>query len=543
MFMTGKRLRCVLAGVLALLSVQARAWCAEASTRPVPQKPVMTAYGPVTGIVSGGARAYLGIPYAAPPKGELRWRPPTAPKPWTQPRACEKFGPACPQGKTPIYRSIRRMDEDCLSLNVWTAAKSPKANLAVMVWIHGGGFVHGAGSVPLYDGRKLARLGVVVVSMNYRLGAFGFLSHPALTKESATGTSGNYGLMDQIFALRWVRRNIAAFGGDPGNVTIFGESAGAVSVTVHLASALSRGLFHKAIMQSGVTPDRLRYRNRNVGGLESDESLGLKFAKRLVGDDAKDVLKAMRARPWQEVLAAGRNPPMVWPGQPTVQFVSVDGHVLTEPVAATLAAGKQANVPFIVGTNADEGTIFTMMGSVRTPEVYRKLIQTIFPKHAAEALKLYPAETAAKVKPALTAMLGDLFVAHARATARDMAAVEPKTYLYHFTCTRPWARAAGLGCYHGCDIPYVFGNVNSLLLYGRADRRLSAKMMGYWVRFARTGDPNGAGEVKWPPYTPKSDRHLRLDTTITVGKGLRTKRCDLFDKARADTLKAPAKHK
>jgi para-nitrobenzyl esterase len=246
-----------------------------------------TSTGPITGEERDGVRSFKGIPFAALPVGELRWKPPQQTPPWTEPRACVEFGPACPQQGKDLYGPVGEMNEDCLYLNVWTpATEDGVGRRPVMFWIHGGGFLFGSGGKPVYDGAELAkRGGVVVVTCNYRLGPFGFLAHPALTAESPQHTSGNYGLLDQIAALQWVQQNIGAFGGDPGCVTIFGQSAGGVSVCALMASPLAKGMFHRAIVHSGSAPGNLHDR-------AAMESLGVEFAKRLGTDD----LKAMRAK-------------------------------------------------------------------------------------------------------------------------------------------------------------------------------------------------------------------------------------------------------
>ncbi len=260
--------------------------------------------GRVGGKVEDGVAAYLGIPYAAPPVGELRWKPPAPPAPWDGVREATQYGPSCPQPPGALGGDVGPMDEDCLRLNVWTAARAGDPPRPVMVWIHGGGLRQGSGSMRTYDGASLARAGVVLVSINYRLGVLGFLAHPALTAESPHHTSGDYGLMDQIAALHWVHDNIRAFGGDPGNVTIFGESAGAVSVCDLMCSPLAKGLFERAIAESGSAPDRVRYRDKDLPGLPSAESDGVALARRLGIPDGPGALAALRATPWQKLLDA-----------------------------------------------------------------------------------------------------------------------------------------------------------------------------------------------------------------------------------------------
>ena len=308
---------------------------------------IRTKTGPITGDEHDGIRSFEGVPFAAPPVGERRWKPPQPVAPWTEPRACVEFGPACPQNGKDLYGPVGETNEDCLYLNVWTPAKSTNAKLPVMFWIHGGGFMFGSGGKACYDGAELAKRGdVVVVTCNYRLGPFGFLAHPALTAESPNHASGNYGLMDQIAALQWVQHNIAAFGGDPGCVTIFGQSAGGVSVCALLASPLANNLFHRAIVQSGSAPGNLHDR-------AAMEALGLEFAKRLGTDD----LKAMRAKSADELLAAVKQGSGKV-GEGTQDHLCIDGYVLRESLQRTLAAGHHHSVPLLGGTTRDEDRLF-----------------------------------------------------------------------------------------------------------------------------------------------------------------------------------------
>ncbi len=490
------------------------------------------ASGPITGAEREGVRVFLGIPYAAPPVGDRRWKPPVPPKPWTESRACVKFGPACPQHADGFFGVPPEQSEDCLTLNVWTPARREDEKLPVMVWIHGGGFIQGAGSRPGYDGLRLAQHGVVVVTINYRLGWFGFLAHPALTAESPLRTSGNYGLLDQIFALKWVQENIRAFGGDPSTVTILGESAGAVSVCTLLASPLAKGLFHRAIAESGTAPARLRTRDRDDGRLKGTESQGVEFVKRLGVPDGADLLKALRALPADAILRASTLT-VTLPGATMFETLCVDGYVLPEAPARALAAGRQANVPFMAGTCADEGSIFAPRLKISTVQQFRGALAVVFGRNLAEANRVYPVATDADVPEALRALLGDGFLSGARTACRNMAAIQPHTYRYHFTRAHPEPVRLGLGCFHGSEIPYVFGCPPKWGFLAE-DGALSEQMMGYWTRFARTGDPNGAGAVTWPRYSAQDDPYLVLDTQIRPANHLRPEACDLDDARRIE---------
>jgi para-nitrobenzyl esterase len=388
-----------------------------------------------------------------------------------------------------------------------------------MFFIHGGGFVQGGAAQKTYDGSALARRGVVVVTINYRLGPFGFLCHPALSASSPTKTSGNYGLLDQIAALRWVRDNIACFGGDPDCVTVFGESAGAVSINLLMCSPLARGLFHRAIAESGAVPLGLPDKTRA-------EDRGMKYAAQLgITGTGPEALAQLRAKSACDLLSASRkSSPM--PGSGNVDCLCVDGHVLTEPPAETFAAGRQAPVPYLTGTNADEGTLFLRNIPLRTVRAYQATVRALFREQAEVVWGLYPAETDDQVPVALAELLGDAFVCGARTAVRHMAPVQPHTYLYHFTRENSLTQRIGLGCFHGFELAYVFG---TLSVAGPEDRALTDTVIGYWTRFAATGDPNGPDAVAWPPYTAATDQHLVLDAPVTVGAHLRQQQCDRRD--------------
>lgn len=480
---------------------------------------VSTVSGPVTGLVQDGIRTFKGLPYAQPPVGDLRWKPPQPAQPWTGPRPATEFGPACPQLKDRIVQTPQKQSEDCLYLNVYSPAEA--YGLPVMVWIHGGGFTNGTGSLPLYEGSALARHGVVLVTINYRLGLFGFFAHPALTAESSDGVCGNYGLMDQIAALKWVRDNAERFGGDPGNVTIFGESAGAVSVSVLMTSPPAQGLFHRAIIQSGGAPKRVVSR-------QEAEQRGLQTQRRLGVADGPQALAALRALPADKLLTPGAGDDAL-PGLSMRSLMCVDGQVLKEPPAEVFAAGRQARVPLMTGSTADEGTLWSRRLPVSTVEKYRGTLRVLFQDRAAEVERLYPAATDADVQQAVEALMGDGFVATVRRNARSMLPLSTPVYLYQFVRQGPVARRTGLGAFHASELPYVFGTMPERMPFAPDERQLSEAMMGYWTRFARTGDPNGDGTQEWPGYTLADDNHLVLDWPISAGQHLRQAQCDLWD--------------
>jgi para-nitrobenzyl esterase len=449
-----------------------------------------------------------------------------------------------------FYLNVGTTDEDCLYLNVWSPAKSADERLPVMVWIHGGSFETGSGSMEVYGGQNLAAKGMVVVTINYRLGPLGFLAHPALSAESAEGTSGNYGLLDQIAALEWVQKNVAGFGGDPANVTVFGESAGAISILDLLVSPLAEGLFARAIVQSGILLD-YGFGVSTTGMLEGGEDAGVAFVEKLGIDGADtasaEVLAQMRAKTPDELLAAAGT--VAEDSSLMAQGLTwkpvVDGRLLLDLPTILWGSGARQNIPLLIGSNADEGNAF-LNGLTVSPEEYEAQMRKIFGDYADEALALYPVESEEDIVPAFSRMLTEVgFASTARFAARSMSApaalsaqaadsgAQPApTYLYQFTRV-PMDNA--MGAFHGVEIPYVFGNADLFTVLGQieqADYDLSETIMGYWTRFAATGDPNGEGAPEWPRYDQASDEHLELGDTIQVGSGLYKEACDLADRVR-----------
>ncbi|HZQ95093.1 MAG TPA: carboxylesterase/lipase family protein [Candidatus Sulfotelmatobacter sp.] len=483
---------CFAVCIVVMISVLSSA--AEAAPR------VKTRSGMVEGKDDGTVRSFLGIPYAAPPVGGLRWKAPVPAAKWSGVRKATEFGAHCMQGNVfgdMVFRD-RGPSEDCLTLNVWAPSKPASAKLPVMVWIYGGGFVAGTTSEQRQDGTHLAQQGVVVVSMNYRLGVFGFMVHPELAKESGHNSAGNYGLLDQLAALRWVHDNIAAFGGDAGNVTIFGESAGSFSVSAQMASPLAKGLFHKAIGESGAA--------FHSGGLSFDplaerEEKDVKVVKERLG---VSTLAELRALPAEKILEA-----FVPPKSPGFDFgPDVDGYFLPEPVPAIFAAGKQNDVPLLAGWNHDEGS-FEVAGSPQKPtaESMKANAGKDFGEKAAEFLKLYPTETEEQTLRSAQDFAGDRFIAFstwAWLEAQSKTGKKP-IYRYRFDLAPPPAdaKAPSMGAYHSAEIEYVFGQLDSKkdVPWRAQDRHLSEQMQKYWANFARSADPNGAGLPKWPAYT------------------------------------------
>ena len=489
--------------------------------------------GLISGTMDGDVRVFRGIPYAAPPVGDQRWRPPQPVEPWDGVRDCADFGNSClyvPYGPDslwsgPEWADPAEQDEDCLHLNVWTAAKSPDEKRPVMVWIHGGSLQYESGSVPAYGGANLARKGVVAVTINYRIGPFGYLAHPELTAESEHGSSGNYGILDQIAALEWVQRNIAAFGGDPERVTIFGESAGSWSVNFMVASPLASGLFHRAIGQSGAGFGPMTHLSEARSGRPAAEETGVAFAKVLGIEDAPASLAAMRAAPADEVLAKFSEMPGGGIGP------VVDGWVFPDDIQTIFEEGRQNPVPVIVGSNADEGTTFVPAQVPSTIDEFRYFAASQYGDLASQFLEAYPVADDSEVRDAFIASVGDAwFTWQMRMWARLTATGEAKAWLYHFTRVPPIAESETYGSYHGAEIVYVIGNFHLASFTPQPeDERLAETMSSYWVNFAKTGDPNGEGLPVWPNYNFHTKRYLELGDTIRPESHLLMRECDFFE--------------
>ena len=465
-----------------------------------------------------GVRAFKGVPFAQPPVGDLRWQEPQPVKNWEGARQATQFGPRCMQA--PIFGDMNfrsnGMSEDCLYLNVWTPATSARGRLPVLVYFYGGGFVAGDGSEPRYDGESMAAKGVVSVTVNYRLGVFGFMAHPELTKESPHKASGNYALLDQNAALRWVQKNIAAFGGDPKRVTIAGESAGSVSVSAQMASPLSKDLIAGAIGESGSIMGTLP-----PVPLARAEEEGVKFATN-VGATS---LAALRAMSTQQIFEAATKGGMASVGRFPI---TIDGYFFPESPAAIFAAGRQARVPLLVGWNSEEMTGQVLLrGKEPTPENYEKAVREQLGARADEALKLYPATTREEVLQAATDLAGDRFIGYSTWKWGDLHGKTggKAVYRYFYAHPRPAMRpefagatpglAGGVvrgqnsgaitmpparGAVHSAEIEYALGNLDSNKVYAWTpdDYKVSKVMQEYFANFVKKGDPNGQGLPTWP---------------------------------------------
>lgn len=478
--------------------------------------PVRTEFGLVQGVREVGLTVYRGIPFAAPPVGDLRWRPPQPATPWDGVRAATKFGPNPYQGD-----GKGNVSEDCLYLNIWTPAKSPDERVPVLVWIYGGGFSAGGTSGPGVSGQHLARKGVVLVSINYRVGPLGFLAHPELSAESPQRVSGNYGLLDQIAGLQWLRNNIAAFGGDPERVTIFGESAGGISVSMLCASPLAKGLFHGAISQSGGSfgPHRLTtYPGENMRLLADAERSGEVYAQKAGAASLAELRALAPGR-----LPAGWGSGAAWP--------IVDGWVIPDDQYRLYEAGKYNNVPALIGYNSDEGLSFSRE---KTAEEFIANTHTRFGPFADRLLAVYPPGEKAVPKTARDLMRDAAFGWQTWIWARLQARTgKAKVFFYYFDQhpeRSPDAPDADHGMAHGPDVAYVFQTLDQRDTKLRpVDFELSDTVSTYWANFAKRGDPNGDGVPVWPEFTEDSRQVMYFKNRAFPGPVPSAEALDVLD--------------
>ena len=477
--------------------------------------------GALLGATAGpdsSVHVFKGIPYAVPPVGSRRWKAPEPAPGWTGERLATEFGPDCTQSAYELgnfyYRPARITSEDCLYLNVWTPDTSA-TDLPVIVWIHGGALTRGSAAIDLYDGANLARKGAVVVSLNYRLGILGYFAHPDLIAESAQGAAGNYGALDQIEALKWVRHNIRAFGGDPGNVTVFGQSAGAWSVSVLSVSPLAKGLFHKAIANSGGRLDRRPE-------LEAAAGAGAALARAA----GKPTLDELRAMPAQALLGAADK----------AAFQTndiVDGWVVPEQPYEIFAAGRHNRVPVLVGFNEDEGTTLNVGALVPSNgRIYAANVRKLYGDLADDYLSVYTTDDL--YQSTLHAFRDYWFGWQAIAWARLARAAGEHAYVYSFGHSLPGPRREELGAYHAGELAYVFDNLD---LYGDgatpADRRLARTMSAFWVSFAASGTPSVDGQPAWPLFTAEKEEFMSFREAAAASHDLFEDRWNLWDKIMA----------
>jgi para-nitrobenzyl esterase len=484
---------------------------------PSPVPVVNTDAGAVSGTNQGGLRVFHNIPFAAPPTGDLRWRPPAAVQPWSGVRDGTKYSPACPQPVTPDPKTGEPiMNEDCLYLDVWTPAQSADEKLPVMIFFFGGAFgkVAPTGSLDFYNATLLANKGVVVVTPNYRLGALGFLAHPELDAESGHNSSGNYGIMDQVAAMQWVQQNIASFGGDPSRVTIFGQSAGGESVLIHLVSPGSKGLYQQALVESGPfwahgpTID-------NVHSKADAEQFGQEYAKSL-GYSGPDAMAKMRTVSVAALINATPWPASSWGNTHTLKFEpTIDGWVLPDSVDNTFLLRKENPVPFVIGTNAGDGQTLSANANMSVAD-YQTLVRNYFGKDADKVLAQYPASSPAEVQIRLAQIMERYdFADAAKFAAGSMADLNRDTYLYRYSYLLPGPIGQENGVFHGSETFLLFGSGPLL----NADPAVSNTLVDGWTRFAKTGNPNGGPGVTWPQYTSAGGQYLDINSTVSVKTG------------------------
>ena len=535
---------------------------------------VSIASGRLRGAWKGGRRGHAAtavfknVPYAAPPIGDLRWRLPAPVEPWSGVRSATKDGPTAMQRGTLIEVFMEELmngqgwhparskalqelfkrapmpkeSEDCLHLTVRTPQPDPQAKLPVMVWIHGGDHQDGSGTEPFYASNALPQAGVVTVLINYRLGLMGYFAHPELAAESDHGVSGNYGTLDQIAALEWVRDNVAQFGGDPDNVTIFGESAGGESVMHLMTSPLARGLFHRAIPQSPANSGQMIHLRRPFLNYDSAEDTSVAFANAL-GITGEGQLARLRQRSAAELYALVKAAPRL-----ADHFPAIDGYVLPESPLAAFSHGRQAPVPFLVGSNANEGSILLralgapMVEYRHQPQpagVVQPEIEVAFGDDMARLTDLYPGFATGQ-RDAQVDFLGDhMFGARAYWYAKHHAAAGHPTWLYHFSRT-PASPKQTAGAYHAAELPFVHGSNVPILPMTDDDKLLGATMREHWTAFAKNGAPSTSAAVAWPVFNPASPEWMHFNHTVQAEPVTRTAQYDIFNARTARLVEAMA---
>jgi len=482
----------------------------------------ITSISTEAGVVSGKTNSdgtvsiFMGVPFAAPPTGDLRWKPPQPPVKWEGVKEC--VTPSASAMQSPpnpfmmwtkeFMAPLEPLSEDCLYLNIWTPAKSTGEKLPVMVWIHGGAFTGGSGTVPLYDGEEICKKGIVYVTINYRLGVFGFLAHPELTAESPLKTSGNYGILDQIEALKWISRNIMAFGGDPGNVTIAGQSAGSFSVNAIMISPFAKGLFHRAIGQSG---GMFGGGPGLVYDLKAAEAAGLKYVDQIKAGSVKD----LRTKSTEELMK-GRG-----------QWGIIIDNIVMPDASETFASGKQNDVPLIAGWNAEDGF---SMASEKSVDTYRKEAEKRYGDYASEYLKAFPAATDEEIKKyqKITSVLSFGWQNYNWVKMQSTTGTG-KAYLYYFIHVPPGE--PNYGAFHSAEFGYA---LKTLKLWNRpftpVDWDLTEKMSSYWVNFAKTGDPNGEGLPEWPAFNANNPQVIEFGDEVKSTPLPFKEQLEFFDK-------------
>jgi para-nitrobenzyl esterase len=463
--------------------------------------------GTITGLYSeeSGVHIFKGVPFAAPPVGDLRWKAPQPVVPWEAVRKCEAFGPSPMQGKPAPFMFWSKeflipdepISEDCLYLNVWTKAEKKKEKLPVLVYIYGGGFQSGGSGCPIYDGEAMAKKGVIFVSINYRVGVFGFLAHPELTQESEHRTSGNYAILDMIAALEWVQNNIEQFGGDPDNVTIAGQSAGSFGVNYLTVSPLAKGLFHKAIAESGAGFQSSPFRPGM--DLQAGENAGLEYAKKFGTESIAD----LRAKSAEEISKT----------QGGMSFPIIDGYVIPESIMDAYKSGHQNDVPVIVGWNKDD----RVMGMAQPADKFREQIKNQFGELADDFFEVYPVETEEEASQSQYEVSRDqTFGVQMYTWARIQTSMNGSpVYMYNFNRALPaYNKETDFGAFHSGEIVYAYDNLHTLdRPWEPADQKIADLMSEYWANFVKTGNPNGQHLPQWDAYDTEKEMVMTIDVT------------------------------
>jgi para-nitrobenzyl esterase len=490
----------------------------------LPSSVIVTEAGPIQGFKKQSVKedltidCFLGIPYAAPPVGALRWKSPQPLENWNEIRSCFDFNADFPQAPNPLFRAPHQ-SEDCLYLNVWAPELKNDLKLPVMVWFHGGGFVGGSGSDQRSDGTLMASKGVVVVSFNYRSGVFGFLAHPELSAESEFKVSGNYGLQDQIAALKWIKKNISHFGGDPNKVTVFGVSAGSASISLLLTCSQATGLFQQSILHSPGAA-------RPLATLAQAEALSLK--------ELGSNIERLRSLSEQEIfkLTSLLNPKIRGLTTPRILRPILDGVYLNENERDVFKAHRQAMLPMIVGSNLDEGSLLTKDWAIKSFDDYAGLVKSNFNAFSSDALALYPAEAEKEIRTRVAELFGDTqFNYGTRLLAQSNSNQISNTWRYLFAKRRP---SQIDGPHHGQEVAHVFGNLSAKVTpvendYDHQDEYISQAMLNYWVQFAYIGNPNQLGLPDWSKYEIDSDNMIVFESDISKLEGLRERNLDFID--------------
>lgn len=520
------------------------------SGKEISTKPVQTEYGLISGVYNAdrSVRAFAGVPYAKPPIGDLRWKAPQTPDAWKGIRVSDHFSDCAVQSNlpTPISRLMyltmgtdelshssigdeEKTSEDCLYLNIWAGADSDQEKRPVIVYIHGGSFTTGSGSIDVYNGENMAKKGAVFVTINYRLGIFGFYANPELSKESGDSVSGNYGILDQIAALKWVKENIAAFGGDPGNVTIAGESAGSMSANILQASPLAKGLFSHVIAESGGYFGSQGFKHGLMQTLASSEKDGLNLEHSLNKDSIADLRKVSASDLLKASDSISTRPVL-------------DGYVLHDTVYNTFEKGEESDVPVLIGSNANESALFLSLPwpvsmspeySTMNMSDFHQAVQKTYGSFSNQFFKLYPSDNNSElVKSELASGTTQWFAWHMHTWAELQTAKEKsKVYYYYFNKIQPGPSGMqALGAYHSSEVAYAYDNLSKVdLPYTNADMKLSDKMSSYWFNFAKTGNPNGSDLPNWSSYDIQTDQVMQLGDDIKMIPTPDKQELDFFD--------------